>query len=49
MAFSIDGRPANRSEKVMAQPRYLIVASQSMQEFEAIVKGKGTGNKYAEN
>ena len=49
MAFSIDGRPANRSEKTMAQPRYMIVQGQSMQEFEAIVKGQVLGKKYGEN
>jgi peptidoglycan/xylan/chitin deacetylase (PgdA/CDA1 family) len=48
MAFSIDERPANRSEKVMAQPRYLILPGQSMQTFEDMVKGKVLGKKYSE-
>lgn len=39
-AFSIDARPANRSEKMMSQPRYMIVEGQSMQTFAAIVSGK---------
>jgi peptidoglycan/xylan/chitin deacetylase (PgdA/CDA1 family) len=38
MAFSIDDRQANRSEKPMAQPRYMIVAGQSMRTFAAITK-----------
>lgn len=38
MAFSIDGRPASRSENNMAQPRYLIVEGDSMQTFESIIK-----------
>lgn len=36
MAFSIDARPANRSYRPMAQPRYMIVAGQSMKTFETI-------------
>ena len=48
MAFSIDNRPASRSEKTMAQPRYLLVESQSMQEFAAIMQGKTSGKKYQE-
>ena len=39
MAFSIDGRHANKSEKTMAQPRYMIVQGQNMKEFAAIVSG----------
>lgn len=39
-AFSIDARPANRSESMMSQPRYMIVAGQSMQTFAAIASGK---------
>lgn len=38
MAFSIDARKANKSEKMMSQPRYMIVAGQSMKTFAAIVK-----------
>lgn len=40
MAFSIDGRLADKSEKVMAQPRYMMVEEQSMQTFAAIMKGQ---------
>ncbi len=38
MAFSIDARKANRSFRPMAQPRYMIVAGQSMNTFERIAK-----------
>lgn len=37
MAFSIDARPANRSYKPMAQPRFMIIEAQSMKTFEGIV------------
>lgn len=40
MAFSIDGRSANKSEKIMAQPRYMIVEGQDMETFAAIFNGK---------
>jgi len=36
MAFTIDARPANRSFKPMAQPRYMIIDKQSMNTFRAI-------------
>ena len=49
MAFSIDGRLASRSENTMAQPRYLIVAGENMQTFEAIVSGEAKSLKRAEN
>jgi peptidoglycan/xylan/chitin deacetylase (PgdA/CDA1 family) len=49
MAFSIDGRSANKSENKMAQPRYMIVEGQSMQEFEAIIKGQSKGKQPQEN
>lgn len=39
MAFSIDARPADRSENMMSQPRYMIVAGQTMKTFAAIAKG----------
>ncbi len=39
MAFSIKARPANRLEPLMAMPRYMIVADQSMAMFEKIVRG----------
>jgi peptidoglycan/xylan/chitin deacetylase (PgdA/CDA1 family) len=45
MAFSIDARPANRSENMMSQPRYMIVAGQSMKTFAAIVSGKMLSKK----
>jgi peptidoglycan/xylan/chitin deacetylase (PgdA/CDA1 family) len=45
MAFSIDGRPTSKSEKIMAQPRYMIVEGQSMKDFATIIDnhfhGKG--------
>jgi len=45
MAFSIDARPANKSENVMSQPRYLIVSGQTMKTFSAIVSGKMLSKK----
>jgi peptidoglycan/xylan/chitin deacetylase (PgdA/CDA1 family) len=39
MAFSIDGRSAKRNDRPMAQPRFMIVAGQSMQTFANIVGG----------
>ncbi len=50
MAFSIDARTANKDFRPMAQPRYMIVAGQSMNTFVAIVGGniksnKGSGKK----
>lgn len=47
-AFSIDGRLADKSEKMMSQPRYMIVNSVGMKEFEAIVKGSYTGKSARE-
>ena len=40
MAFSIGARCTSRDKNAMAQPRYMIVADQSMQHFAAIVKGR---------
>lgn len=40
MAFSIDARHASKEENRMTQPRYMIVAGQSMKTFAAIVTGK---------
>lgn len=37
MAFSIDAQPANKNYRSMAQPRFMIVDSQSMKMFGAIV------------
>ncbi len=45
MAFSIDYRRANKSEKMMSQPRFMIVAGQTMKTFEGIVKGPGQREK----
>lgn len=39
MAFSIDARDASRAERVMSQPRYMVVEGQSMQTFAAQVSG----------
>lgn len=39
MAFSIDRRNASKSEKMMAQPRYLMVNGDNLKRFEAIVTG----------
>lgn len=46
MAFSIDARNASKAEKVMSQPRYMIVTEQNMKEFAAIVSGHAQ-NKLA--
>lgn len=48
MAFSIDDRPVSKSEKTMAQPRYMVVEGQSMKSFEEIVEGKSQAKKYNE-
>ncbi len=42
MAFSIDARPANKSYRPMAEPRYMIVDGQSMKTFQAIVNSANT-------
>jgi peptidoglycan/xylan/chitin deacetylase (PgdA/CDA1 family) len=42
MSFTIDYRKANRSFKPMAQPRYMIIASQTMKTFSGIVSGPHT-------
>ena len=39
-AFSIDLRNASPSEKMMAQPRYLMVNGDGLKNFEAIVSGR---------
>lgn len=39
MAFSIDARTANRGFRPMSQPRYMIVAGQSMKTFMSIAGG----------
>ena len=39
-AFSIDRRNASPSEKIMAQPRYLMVNGDGTKNFEAIVTGR---------
>lgn len=40
VAFSIDRRNASKSEKIMAQPRYLMVNGDGTKGFEAIVSGR---------
>ena len=40
VAFSIDRRFANKSEKMMAQPRYLMTNGDGIKNFAAIVEGK---------
>jgi peptidoglycan/xylan/chitin deacetylase (PgdA/CDA1 family) len=40
MAFSIDRRNASLAEKMMAQPRYLMVNGDGLKNFEAIVTGR---------
>ena len=40
VAFSIDRRHASKSEKMMAQPRYLMVNGDGTKNFEAIVSGR---------
>lgn len=44
-AFSIAARHDCRAEKMMAQPRYMMVEDQSMAMFEAIVKGRAQGKR----
>jgi peptidoglycan/xylan/chitin deacetylase (PgdA/CDA1 family) len=39
-AFSIDRRNASKSEKIMAEPRYLMVNGDDTKGFEAIVRGR---------
>jgi peptidoglycan/xylan/chitin deacetylase (PgdA/CDA1 family) len=39
-AFSIDRRNASKSEKIMAEPRYLMVNGDGTKGFEAIVRGR---------
>ena len=41
MAFTIDARTANTSYRPMAQPRYMLVAGQTMKTFTTIVGGAG--------
>ena len=40
VAFSIDRRNASPSEKMMAQPRYLMINGDGLKNFEAIVTGR---------
>lgn len=39
MAFSIDYRPANKTFRPMAQPRFMIVESESFKTFQSIANG----------
>ncbi len=48
MAFSIDGRSASKSENAMSQPRYLIVESEDMKTFQAIIENRAQGLKKSE-
>jgi peptidoglycan/xylan/chitin deacetylase (PgdA/CDA1 family) len=48
MAFSIDDRPVSKSEKPMAQPRYMVVEGQNMKAFEEIVNGQSQAKKFNE-
>lgn len=45
MAFSIAGHHATQSDNVMAMPRYMIVASQNMKMFAAIIEGHAQGKR----
>jgi peptidoglycan/xylan/chitin deacetylase (PgdA/CDA1 family) len=40
MALSIDRRNASKSEKIMAEPRYLMVNGDGLKNFAAIVSGR---------
>jgi peptidoglycan/xylan/chitin deacetylase (PgdA/CDA1 family) len=40
VAFSIDRRHANKSEKIMSQPRYLMVNGDGTKNFAAIITGQ---------
>ncbi len=44
MAFTIDFRNSSRIYRPTAQPRYMIVDSQNIKMFEAIVEGKAQGS-----
>lgn len=39
-AFSIDRRHAGKNERIMAQPRYLMVNGDNLQRFAAIIEGR---------
>lgn len=39
MAFTIDAIPANRSNRAMAEPRYMILESQTFKNFQRIANG----------
>lgn len=45
IAFSIAHRSADRAEKSMAMPRYMIVEGQTMKTFAAIVEGRAQGKR----
>ncbi len=51
MAFTIDARTANRNYRAMAEPRFMIIQSQSLKTFANIVNGalstSGTTNPKA--
>jgi peptidoglycan/xylan/chitin deacetylase (PgdA/CDA1 family) len=47
MAFSIDRRHADKSERTMSQPRYLMVNGDGTKGFAAIITGKAANKKPA--
>lgn len=47
MAFSIDRRHADTSEKMMSQPRYLMVNGDGVKGFAAIITGRAANKKPA--
>jgi hypothetical protein len=46
-AFSIDRRHANPSERIMSQPRYLMVNRDGIQGFAAIITGRAAEKRPA--
>lgn len=46
MAFTIDGRAANKSENDMTQPRYMIVQGHDMQSFASIVNSMADSKNH---
>ncbi len=48
-SFSIAYRDADRSEKAMAMPRYMMVEGQTMKTFAAIVEGRAQGKRKVQH
>lgn len=46
-AFSIERRPVTRAERLMALPRYMIVAADGLSGFAEVVHGSGAGKAPA--